>query len=121
LVGLVILLFLLGALRHELAPWLAGVAAPPRAVLEEVAAISPERFGKLDVNAATADELAGLPRIGPALAARIVQDRAERGPFATVEELDRVKGIGPGILNAIRDEVTAGPAGSGADDSSKAE
>ncbi len=82
LIGLVILLLLLGALRHRLTPWLAGVAGPPAAVLEEVAAISPERFGRLDINAATADELAGLMRIGPALAARIVADRTARGPFA---------------------------------------
>jgi competence protein ComEA len=91
------------------------VAAPPPAVLEAVAAIPPERFGKLDVNAATAEELAGLERIGPALAARIVADRTERGPFAAVDDLDRVKGIGPGILAAIRDAVTVGP---GAGDSS---
>ena len=84
--------------------------APPPAVLETVAAVPPERFGKLDVNAATAEELAGLERIGPALAARIVADRKERGPFAAVDDLDRVKGIGPGILAAIRDAVTAGPA-----------
>jgi competence protein ComEA len=114
----VILLLLLGALRHRLAPWLAGVARPPAAVMEAIAAIPPERFGKVNLNTATADELAGLMRIGPALAARIVADRMERGPFATVEDLDRVKGIGPGILAAIRDEVTAGPANG---DSSRAE
>jgi competence protein ComEA len=64
----------------------------------------------VDLNRASAAELATLPRIGPALAARIVADRARRGPFAAAEDLDRVRGVGPGILAAIRDEITVGPA-----------
>ncbi len=50
---------------------------------------------KLDVNAVTARELADLPGIGPSIAAAIVEDRAVNGPFASVDDLDRVTGVGP--------------------------
>lgn len=56
----------------------------------------------IDINRAAAPELELLPRIGPALAARIVQDRAANGPFASVDDLDRVKGIGPRTIEALR-------------------
>jgi competence ComEA-like helix-hairpin-helix protein len=42
-----------------------------------------------------------LPRIGPALAARIVQDREANGSFGSLDALDRVPGIGPAVLGAI--------------------
>lgn len=57
---------------------------------------------RIDLDRADASELARLPRIGPALAARIVADRNERGPFRTLEGLDRVTGVGPKLLEAIR-------------------
>jgi len=57
---------------------------------------------RIDVDRADATELARLPRIGPALAARIVADRTEHGPFRTLEGLDRVSGVGPKLLEAIR-------------------
>jgi competence ComEA-like helix-hairpin-helix protein len=136
LVGLVVALLVLGAARHRLEPWLAGVAvdppvevadavdsargpvaavapavppAVPPAVARAVADIDLESFGRVDLNRATAAELETLPRIGPALAARIVADRSARGSFARIEDLDRVKGIGPAILAALADEVVAGP------------
>jgi len=64
----------------------------------------------VDLNIAGADELALLPGIGPATAARIVNDRSERGPFASVDELRRVKGIGPSTLERVRPFATAGEA-----------
>lgn len=57
---------------------------------------------RIDIDRASAAELARLPRIGPALSARIVADRSEHGPFGSLEELDRVSGIGPKLLEAIR-------------------
>lgn len=62
----------------------------------------------IDVNFAGADELALLPGIGPAIAARIVGDRSERGPFASVDDLRRVKGIGASTLERVRPFATAG-------------
>ncbi|MFO0787403.1 MAG: helix-hairpin-helix domain-containing protein [Phycisphaerales bacterium] len=58
--------------------------------------------GKVDINSAPPEELEKLPGIGPALAARIVEDRAKNGKFSRLEDLDRVKGIGPKLLERIR-------------------
>jgi competence protein ComEA len=56
----------------------------------------------VNVNSAPAAELAVLPGLGPALAARIVDHRREHGPFETVEDLLDVPGIGPATLEAMR-------------------
>lgn len=48
----------------------------------------------LDLNLADARDIAELPGIGDKMAARIVEDRTKNGPFCSVEQLDRVKGIG---------------------------
>jgi competence ComEA-like helix-hairpin-helix protein len=61
---------------------------------------------RLDADRATAGELARLPRVGLALAKTIVADREARGPFGTLEGLDRVPGIGPGLLATIGSHVT---------------
>jgi DNA uptake protein ComE-like DNA-binding protein len=58
----------------------------------------------LDVNRATQPELARLPGVGPALAARIVAAR----PFADVDELRRVKGVRRATLERLRPHVIAG-------------
>jgi competence protein ComEA len=50
------------------------------------------------VNAATAEELDGLPGVGPRLAQEIVADRARNGPFRDARDLLRVRGIGPTLL-----------------------
>jgi len=60
----------------------------------------------LDLNSVTAEQLDTLPGIGPALAARIVAYRDERGPFAQVEQLSSVKGIGGRTLEKIRPCLT---------------
>ena len=43
--------------------------------------------------------------LGDALAQRIVDDREQNGPFASVEELTRVPGVGARTLEAIRDRI----------------
>ena len=60
----------------------------------------------IDVNRASAEELDGLPGVGPATAAAIVTERERNGPFVDVDDLDRVPGIGPAKLAALRDLVT---------------
>jgi competence protein ComEA len=57
---------------------------------------------QVDVNQAAWPELALLPGIGPELAQRIVADRQARGPFRRVEDLRRVRGIGPKTLERMR-------------------
>ena len=56
----------------------------------------------IDLNTATASELELLPRIGPALAARIIEYRDTQGPFRSVDAIDEVRGIGPATLAQIR-------------------
>ena len=60
----------------------------------------------LNVNTAEAAALEELPGIGPALAAAIVEHRRRHGPFATVDELVEVSGIGPAKLERIRPLAT---------------
>jgi competence protein ComEA len=61
---------------------------------------------RIDADRATAGELARLPRVGLALGKTIVADREARGPFGALDGLDRVPGIGPGLLAAIGSHVT---------------
>lgn len=58
--------------------------------------------GPVDLNRATAAELDALPGIGPATAAAIVAHRQANGPFASVDALADVRGIGPAKLDALR-------------------
>jgi competence ComEA-like helix-hairpin-helix protein len=63
-------------------------------------------LANVDVNAATESELTGLPGIGPAKAAAIVQHRTQHGPFTNLADLDAVSGIGPATLANITPLVT---------------
>lgn len=56
---------------------------------------------RIDPDRASAPELTRLPRIGLALAKRIVADRDANGPFGGPAGLDRVPGIGPGLLATL--------------------
>lgn len=61
----------------------------------------PPRF-RLDLNTATEGQLKALPNIGPRLARAIVTNREQLGPFEDVEELQRVRGVGPATLDTLR-------------------
>ena len=60
----------------------------------------------VNINTATAEELQSLPRIGPAMAQRIIAWREAHGGFRSVDELDAVPGIGPSMLENLRPLVT---------------
>ncbi|MCK6505679.1 helix-hairpin-helix domain-containing protein [Myxococcota bacterium] len=60
---------------------------------------------RVDLNHATLAELDALPRIGPALARRVIAAR----PFTSVDDLSRVPGIGPATLEVLRPLVTVAP------------
>jgi competence protein ComEA len=60
----------------------------------------------VNLNTADADALDALPRIGPALAARIVAWREQNGRFTSVDDLLAVPGIGDKMLESLRDLVT---------------
>jgi competence protein ComEA len=63
----------------------------------------------VDVNDATWVEWAQFEGIGETLAKRIVADRQTRGPFGSVEDVARVKGIGPKRLAEMRPYLTIEP------------
>lgn len=62
--------------------------------------------GLININTASAAALTALPGIGEVLAQRIVDYREANGPFRTVAELTKVKGIGEKKLEAILDLIT---------------
>jgi competence protein ComEA len=63
------------------------------------------RDEQVNVDLAPAGELARLPKVGPRLAKTIVADRQAHGPFGSLDGLDRVAGVGPGLLKTIGPHV----------------
>jgi competence protein ComEA len=61
---------------------------------------------KVSLASATAEELDGLPGVGPVTAQQILDYRSQHGPFRSVEDLDAVPGIGPARIEQLRDLVT---------------
>jgi competence protein ComEA len=104
------------ALLRDAGPHLALRPAPPAASRREAPPSGAAResgrgdpAGPVDVNRASAEELASLPGIGPALAARIVRWRAENGRFRSPEALQEVPGIGPATVARLRPRIRATP------------
>ncbi|MGQ0714228.1 MAG: ComEA family DNA-binding protein [Gemmatimonadaceae bacterium] len=60
----------------------------------------------LDLDTAPAESLLRLPRIGPALAGRIVADRDSLGPFGSLDGFQRVRGVGPVTTRTLAPYVT---------------
>ena len=59
-----------------------------------------------NINLATKIELLDLPGIGETYAERIIQYREENGPFETIEDIMKVKGIGESKFNDLKDKIT---------------
>jgi competence protein ComEA len=78
----------------------AGLAAPA------VPAASGASASPIDLDVASAAEIERLPRIGPALAGRIIANRDSLGPFGSLEELQRVRGVGPAMAKTLAPHVT---------------
>jgi len=72
-----------------------------RMVEIQQAAPQTARF-QVDINKADWPELAVLPGVGRKMAERIVQSRQEDGPYRDIDDLRRVRGIGPRTLEALR-------------------
>jgi len=62
---------------------------------------------KINVNTASLEELDSLPGIGPKLAQRVIEDRSMFGRYETVDDLERVKGIGSETVERLRPFVIA--------------
>ena len=89
----------------------------PRLPLLLVALLAPASVGAaelVDVNHASAGELQTVPGIGPAIAGRIIESREKEGPFTTLDDLLRVKGIGRRTLDRLRPRLTVGDVPPGA-------
>ena len=65
-----------------------------------------DTFAKVNINTATVQELTALPGIGQVKAEAIVKYREANGSFKSVDDLTKVKGIGPKMLDKIRDEIS---------------
>ena len=81
----------------------AGLRGPKR---ERKQKAPPKPVGPVDLDVAGEKEIEALRHIGPTLAKRIVADRDSFGPFGSMEELRRVKGIGPSMVAKLDSSVT---------------
>nr|MBP8785427.1 ComEA family DNA-binding protein [Synergistaceae bacterium] len=64
--------------------------------------------GRVDINSASVTELQTLPGVGPKTAEAIIANREAMGRFVQVDDLMRVKGIGPKRMEQLRELVTTG-------------
>ena len=111
----------LGAMRSEQTPIGAldpatirpSVASPDRPISQATRGTRPPDAASpmIDLDFAPADQIETLPRIGPVLAKRIVEDRAAHGPFGSLQGLERVRGVGPAMARLLQERVTFGWSG----------
>lgn len=62
-------------------------------------------FAAVNLNTATQAELEALQGIGPAKAKAIVEYREQNGLFASIDDLEKVAGIGSATIKQLRDEI----------------
>ena len=77
---------------------LSGIASHPALAEGE----APAAHKVVNINQASADELARLPRVGSKLAARIVEHRSQHGAFKRPEDLMQVKGVGEKFFTTLK-------------------
>lgn len=82
----------------------AAVPGPPEAGQPSAGSGAPP--GRLDLNAATVEQLDGLPGVGPVTAQRILDWRNRNGRFARVEQLREIEGIGERRFGQLRELVS---------------
>lgn len=73
-----------------------------------VEVIEPSETELININTASQTELESLPGIGPTTAQKIIEYREANGPFAAIEDIINVSGIGPGTFERIKDLITVG-------------
>ena len=61
---------------------------------------------QIDLDVANETDIERLPRVGPVLARRIVEDRTANGAFGSMQGFERVRGVGPALATLLRDRVT---------------
>ncbi|MBP3966155.1 ComEA family DNA-binding protein [Paenibacillus lignilyticus] len=65
--------------------------------------------GKIDINYATVEELDAIPGIGASKAKSIIEDREKNGLYSSMDDLLRVKGIGPKLLEKMKSSIVLHP------------
>lgn len=71
-----------------------------------LAMVSFNAFAAVNINTATQEQLETLKGVGPAKAKAIIDYRTKNGPFKKIEDLDKVHGIGEGLLKNLKPEIT---------------
>lgn len=66
-----------------------------------------QEIERININEASAQELAKLQKVGPRQAVSIIEHRQKYGPFKLTEELMDVPGIGPFTYDRIKDQIIA--------------
>ncbi len=77
-------------------------ATPEAPVYPTTSSVTPLISGRVNLNSASLEQLEALPKVGPALASRIVAGR----PYRSLADLDRVKGVGPAALKTLEPLVS---------------
>lgn len=117
--GLYILLLVTGLFAAFTLGFFSGRNSDRQAIQFEVPSLStptavPETTAQpavaflIDLNTATQEELMALPGIGEVFAQRILTYREKNGPFASLDELGNVPGIGPARLEELKDYLIIG-------------
>ena len=92
-------------MRHPIAGSALAFALALFLASQSALAAGPTLNGVVNVNSATAEELALLPGVGPTKAQAIIRYRTEHGAFKRIEDLAEVKGIGEKGLAKLRSHV----------------
>ena len=83
-----------------------SLAAVPARAGNPAAAPAGDVSGVINVNSASAEQIAFLPRVGIKLAERVVAYRKSNGPFKKIEDLMEVKGVGEKLFVALKPHLT---------------
>jgi competence protein ComEA len=88
---------------------LAVLLGAPVALAEQAQApAKPTPAAQVNINTASADQLEGLPGVGPKMAARIIDYRQKNGGFKKIEDLMNIQGIGEKNFLKLKPLITLG-------------
>jgi competence protein ComEA len=107
--SLILLIVGLG-LCMGMGPALAGDQAPQKPGAKGAVKINKFKDGKLNLNAASKEDLVKIPGISPELADSILQQRKENGEFVDIQELLDIEGVDNKLLRQLKKKIYLEPA-----------